>query len=706
MKLTPVLVSADVLREQVRNKAIKAFTDSFPLDLRGRKLEVKDIKVHEKDYSTEDQKTALLSEGSLTEAVKGTLVLRGADGAELSTHKNFTLAHLPWFTDRHTLIMGGNEYQVAGMVRRRPGVYTQRSGNGELKTTFNLSKGANFEVTFDPPTATFFLTYDSTNIPLYPLLRVFGATHASIASAWGDRVAAENLKNTGNKTEAAVSKLYQKLAYTSDFNAHLPYAEKLAVITKSLDSTRMDPHVTEITLGSAHDKVTNAALLAASRKLLHVHDGHEEVDDADSMAFKTYHSVDDFLAERIRLSAREYAMKVRGLMNGKTDLKGVLKPGPFTGPIKKFITSSALTAVPTGINPIELLDHSVKVTALGEGGIPSERAIPFETRLTHATHFGVLDPIRTPESGHAGVDIRATIAAHRDEEGNLYTPLRNARTNKIEFVRAGDTMKHVIAFPGQKLTGDVDVLHKGDVKKMDASKVDYQQIHVSHTYSPATTLIPGVQSVQGNRAIMGAKMQTQGLPLIHREAPLLQVKEPTGGTFEQLYGGMIVPVSTVKGTVKKIADGWIHIEPFHSVKKSDNRPIIFTKTLGPHTFNIEIAKNVRHLGDGQTKARGSSEDYGHLPGYVGPDGDALDFFVGNDPHGAIFSYEKQKRYDSPDWRTTDMKYVVGLNAADEAAFHKNCEEWNTDKVRFANLRRFKNWDDLQQHIDTRHKATP
>lgn len=1060
-EITPVLVDAAHLRERVRSRVISELTKSFPLDLRGRTLALSDVRVLEKDYSPAEQKRALMTDDSLTETVKGTLSLIDANGKTVDTQKNFTLTHLPWFSERHTIIMDGNEYQVANMLRRRPGVYTQRSANGELHTTFNLSKGANFNVTIDPAKAAFYMVYDSTNIPLYPVLRALGVSHANIAASLGESIANENMKLFGEKQELAVNKLYQKLAHESVFNAKASYAEKLAEIEKKLGATAMDPHVTNITLGVAHTKVTPEALLAAARKLLRVHDGHEQVDDSDSLAFKTFHSVDDFLGERIKLTTREWTPKARGALNGKNEIRGNLKPAPFSASMRKFITNSALTAVPTGINPIELIDHSVKVTALGEGGIPSERAIPFETRLTHPTHFGVLDPIRTPEclrgsaetltktgwkrwdqvtmkdllacringrlefhkplklhvgpysgplhgvkseklsylvtpnhrvycapldrvyprrgtpefsfytakdahnkprvfdtahdpyigsdkatfqlphihgyksnvgpinmedwasfigwflsegcvgsfrngraysthisqskdanpykcariealldrlpfkwsysgsdyvihhkqlaaylqpfgycydklipeemlnlsvqartnlletlllgdgrvhckratgktykqrvfcttseylardverlvislglpvrtrryqdnredryldtyevrilrdryrqavprkghyyteqysglvycatvpggllfvregdscghwtgnSGHAGVDIRATIAAHRDEEGNLYTPLMNTKTNEVEFIRAGDLGKHVVAFPHQELKGDVDVFHNGQVKKAPASTVTYQQIHDSHTYSPATSLIPMLRSIQGNRAIMGSKMQTQWLPLVHREVPLVQVAHPYGSSFEDFYGHMIVPLSPVNGTVEKIEDGYVYIRPhkekrsaeIHSVKKGENRPVVFTKMLGPHTFNIEIAKNVRHLGDGQAKAKGSSEDYGHLPGYVGPDGDALDFFVGNDPKGSIFSYEKQKRYDSPDWRTTDMKYVVGLNAADEAAFHKNCEEWNTDKVRFANLRRFKDWNDLQQHIDTHHKPS-
>ena len=115
-------------------------------------------------------------------------------------------------------------------------------------------------------------------------------------------------------------------------------------------------------------------------------------------------------------------------------------------------------------------------------------------------------------------------------------------------------------------------------------------------------------------------------------------------------------------------------------KEAEDRPVIEQKKLGPHTFNIEIKKGVGHKAEGQTKAKGSSEDYGHLPGYVGPDGDSLDFFVGNTPNGLIYSYEKQKKFDANGelslngkWKVTDMKYVVGHTPEEAEEFHRNTE---------------------------------
>lgn len=794
--LTPVLTDAPTLRARVHAKTIAALQSAFPLDLKGRTLELKDAHVRAADFSPERQKKALMEGASLEEVVKGTLVLRGADGKVVDEARDFTLVHLPYFTERHTLVAGGNEYQVANMLRRRPGVYTTRRENGELATTFNLSKGQNFSLALNPEKGAILATYGTTNLPVYAMLRALGTSHDEIAKHLGAGVADANAKLFDHRVPAVVDKLYAKLVHPLSQKPGATHDEKLAAVREKFAQTAMDAEVTKHTLGAAHASVTPAALLAASKKILDVHNGRAEVDDADSLAFKTFHSVDDFLAERLRLTAREWKNKARYALHGKDEIRKALRPAPFSDSVRKFITTSPLTAVPTGINPIELLDHAVKVTALGEGGIPSERAIPESARLTHPTHYGTLDPIRTPESGHAGVDLRATISAHRDEQGNLYTPVLDAKTGKKTYMRSGDLMHKVVAFPHQKLVGTVDAFVNGQVKKVPASEVQYQFPTEAYTLSPSTALIPMLHNIQGNRAIMGAKMQTQGLPLVHREAPLVQVKSHLGSrSFEDVFGHLVVPTAPVHGTVEKVQDGYIYIRPEATKKAGDgaiwanhaalntgevgraageladdpardahaatvrqrlrrlavkailgvvpphltrepeelpefehgemgdwyrhglapweharpaktaaDRPVIEKKPLGPFIFHIEIKKGTAHKAEGLAKARGSSEDYGHLPGYVGPDGDSLDFFVGNDPQGHIFSYEKQKRPDpkSP-WKTTDVKFVVGLNKADTDRFERNTNEWNSETVRFANRRTFKDWDHLRQHIDEHHK---
>src|SRR5690606_9139231 len=125
------------------------------------------------------------------------------------------------------------------------------------------------------------------------------------------------------------------------------------------------------------------ALLAASQKLVRVHKGEDEGDDRDSLEFKTVHTIDDFFKERLEKDAkRTIAPKLVWKMNNARgrDLKATIPNSVFTKSLTSFLTNSAIAAIPTQYNPVELIDHASKVTSLGEGGITSDRAIPFESR--------------------------------------------------------------------------------------------------------------------------------------------------------------------------------------------------------------------------------------------------------------------------------------------------------------------------------------
>lgn len=702
-KLTPVMTDAADIRERLYRKTVAELHKVFPLDLKGRTLELADVRVHDQEFSPDHQRKVMMDGGSLHVPVSGTLRLKDGNGKLIDEAKNFRLLHLPYLNERHTVLMDGNEYQIANMLRRKPGVYTERSENGDLSTFYNLSKGRNFSLLMHPEKGTLYMNYGTSNLPLYPILKAMGAPHTMIAHHLGEGVANENAAHYAHKEEAVVGKLWDKLSMPGMVRPETHEA-RVADVNKRLAAGMLgDGTVAERTLGHAHDKVTPLALLHGARRLIDTFNGKKDVDDADSLAFKTFHSVDDFIPERVRLTARTWAPKVRFAFQGKDVIRGTLKPAPFSDSVKKWITTSPLTAVPTGINPIELMDHAVKVTSLGEGGIPSERAIPYDARMTHASHYGSLDPIRTPESGHAGVDIRASIGALRDDHGNLYTQVRDVKTGKPVALKAGDLQSHVIAFPYQELKGMVDAMDHGETKKVPAARVKYQFIHEAHTLSPATALLPMLRNIQGNRAVMGSKMQTQALPLVHPEAPWVQVKShlPSGESFERVFGKMIVPTAPVSGVVTKIEDGWIHIQPHDKtahVKVAD-RPTVAKKKFGGKRFVIELKKGTKPFG------KVFLNDYGYLPGFTGPDGDSLDFWVGDDENGALAAVDTYEPNAKGKIELQDVKYMVGIPEADIPKQVAQIEQ--KPGVTTKNLRYFKDWAELDESIaeyESRSKA--
>lgn len=560
-ELTPLLVNPDERRELIRQKIIEGLEESFPIKSRNKTIEVKDLRFASKDYSSTDQKNAILKGDTLFESVKGTIRMKDEKGKILDETKNFTLARVPWFTPRHTLIVGGNEYSVSNMIRPKPGVYARKRANGILEANFNVVGGSNFNVSMDPEKGEPQLEYSTTKIPLYPVLRKAGMSHDTIAKVWGRQLADANHKRLWHNADKSVDKLYKKIIPEYHRKSGLSPDEKIKEVVTRYENATMDPEVNERTLGKAYSNVTPDSLLDASGKVLRIFKQTDDVDDRDNLDFKSFHSVDDFFKERIKLDAREVARKASIKMEANPELRQAIPAAPFTPGLLKFINSSQLASVPTQTNPIELIDSAVRVTSLGEGGIRSERAIPMEARHIHVTQLGALDPIRTPESFRAGVDVRAAMWAQRDKKGNIHVPVYDVKTRKPKFIRAGKLQTSVIAFPGQKISGTVDALVDGEVRRVASRKVDYQIPHVSALYGPTTNLVPFLESAQGNRAIMGSKMQTQAISLTEREAPFVQVKSKADKSFERVMAEVINPTAPMSGIVTKIDNDFIYIRP-------------------------------------------------------------------------------------------------------------------------------------------------
>lgn len=563
--LRPILEDSVTRREKIRQATIQGLGKAFPMKAGKWTIELSDARVEPREFSSRDQKMAILEGRTLSERVRGDLTVRDAGGAVTSHAPGFTLLHLPYFTPRHTFILDGTEYSVSNQLRTKPGVYVRRRGNEELEAAFNLSKGANFKVLMEPEKGLLYMQPGSTTarIALYPVLRALDVPHQDIAKNWGSQVAAIN-RDAFRSPEAHVGRLYEALIHPSKRSHATPEA-RASAIREYLDSTSMDPEVNKVTLGSPFDKASGPAMLAASNKILEVHRRAADVDDRDSLSFKTFHSVDDFIKERLQLDARAMRSKLGWKLEASRGaIKDALPAAPLTRAVTGFLTTSSLSAVPMQINPMELVDEASRVTLLGEGAISSERAIPIEARDVHPTHLGIIDPTRVPESFKVGVDLRLGIGARRDDHGNLYAPVKNVKTGKDEYLKASDMAKSVVAFPDGNLRAGslVSAMRDGVVQRVPASEVTHQIRHMSDVYGATTNLLPLLNGMQGNRALMASKHQGQALPLVHREAPLVQVKSWNPGTsVEREMVRLIVPTAPIAGRVEKIDADYIHLAP-------------------------------------------------------------------------------------------------------------------------------------------------
>lgn len=561
----PVIETAASGRDTIRRKAEAGLTEIFPIKGRQKTLTVENVKTRPAVYSMQDQKTALLHGRSLSEPVVGDLVLKdNTTGEELDRKKGHVLAHVPYFTERHTFILGGNEYELPHQVRLDAGVYTRERGNGELETSFNLSKGRNFRLTMAPETGKLRMELGSSVLPLRPVLEHLGVTPDQLRKAWGEELYGQN-GASDNATASTLHKLVDKLRYPGE---HVPedVSQLRAWVRERLDKTRMNPRVAQTTLGTAHDRASPQAILDASKKLLRAHRGDAlAFDDRDSLEFKHLMRAEDFFHERLLKDAkRTIAPKIGWKLDraaAGAKLKDIVPSSTFTKSLNTFLTNSAIAAIPTQYNAVEILDHAAKVTALGEGGIGSERAVSMESRGVHGSSIGILDPVRTPESSHSGVDVRAALGAHKDEHGHLYGTFID-KHGKAVLVPASIIARSTIGHVNEHADGGpvVDALRGADNVRVARREVDYWVPNAASMYSPATNLVPFINGIQGNRAIMGAKFQTQALPLTEKEAPLVRPAAMDGKTaMTELLGAFVDPTTPVSGTVTKIDPHYVYI---------------------------------------------------------------------------------------------------------------------------------------------------
>lgn len=647
--LRPVVINAREKRDLLREKTVEGLKSLFPLVGKTHELHLVSAAVRPAAYSSNDQKRALLEGRTLVEPVVGRLVLKDKAGNVVDTKDKHVLAHLPYFTERHTMIVGGNEYEVPNQLRLKPGVYTRERGNGEYEAAFNLSKGENFRLSMDPETGKMNAEFSTTTVPLYPLLRSLGVQDASVRKHWGADLLHVNKEASGKKEEAVLTKLVGRFRKPKEANP-TTLEGKREFVAKYFDGTRMSPQVTERTLGQGFDRVTPDALLRASQKLLEVHRGEAEEDDRDSLEFKTIHSVEDFFKERLEKDAK-YSVnnKLVHKMNQAKDKRiGAFMPNAaYTRPLTSFLTTSAISAIPTQYNPVELIDHASKVTSLGEGGITGDRAIPFEARKVHSTHLGVLDVVRTPESGHAGIDLRAAIGAHRDAAGELYAYMKDAKTGKMGPVPITLLAKSTVAFAGQEKAKTVDVLQGAHVRAVTPSKVDFHLVDHTHQYSPATNLVPFLNGMQGNRAIMGSKFMSQALPLVERDVPFVQAQAPRAGfSMEQELARLTVPTARVHGTIEKIDDDYIYVRERHVKAAAED--------AGDTGYGADLT--------GQPRAKRTIRD--RLVRLAARRGEPLESFVDGPSKDEVAAYKALLTEEGID--ESDVESFFGKAASDES----------------------------------------
>lgn len=542
------------LRTGIYDSVFKAVSEFEPVGNATHTVKLVNPKwVDPPDLTPKDRKRAILRNESLGRRLQAEWhLIDNASGQKVAARRS-VVATVPKLTDGGTFVQDGIEYTLANQFRLLPGVYTRRKSTGETESHVNVlpGQGVSHRHTLDPVKSVFKIEVGQSSVPLLPVLRAMGATDDQLREAWGDKLLAAN---QAHDTPEAVTKLYDRLLNAAERKAE---PDKAKAVAAAILKMRLDPSVTARTLGRPHETLGVDAVLDSTKRLLSVYRGEADPDDRDAMPYQKLMAPDDLMAERVRAGRST----VRKLLWKATNKKSLapFPTGLFDGHIKGLLQGSGLATAAEEVNPLEMLGQMTRVTRLGEGGISGgSDAIPEESRDVHSSQLGYVDPVLTPESGRAGVDLKLAGAARRGKDGRLYTPVRDLRTGQVDYRSPLDLADEPVAFPGEMRGDDpvVTVVHKGRIDRLPRDQVRYEVPHMEKAFNPLANLVPGKSAIKGQRAIMGARMMTQAMALKGAETPLVGAADPdTGDAYEKVYGHHVGAVRAEQpGRVVAVAD--------------------------------------------------------------------------------------------------------------------------------------------------------
>ena len=354
--------------------------------------------------------------------------------------------------------------------------------------------------------------------------------------------------------------------------------------------------------------------------------GVGNTDDIDHLGNRRLRSVGELLQNQFRIGLSRMERVVRERMTiqdiNVATPQALINIRPVVASLKEFFGSSQLSQFMDQTNPLAELTHKRRMSALGPGGLSRDRA-GFDVRDVHNSHYGRMCPIETPEGPNIGLITSLTTYARINEYGFIEVPYRkidkktNRVTGEIHYLTADEEYECVIAQSNELLDEEGNfkntrVIARGKLGIIDIfpiTEVDYMDVSPKQLVSVGTSMIPFLENDDANRALMGANMQRQAVPLIKAEAPIIG----TGIEYRAAKDSGVVKIALNDGIVEKVSSSEILVR-----KDSDNnidryRLIKFKRSNQGTTINQRpIVKKGEKVKKGEVIADGPSTDLGEI----------------------------------------------------------------------------------------------
>ncbi|MDX2358187.1 DNA-directed RNA polymerase subunit beta [Dietzia sp. PP-33] len=507
------------------------------------------------------------------------------------------MGDFPMMTDKGTFIINGTERVVVSQLVRSPGVYFDRNRDKSTERDVHSvkvipSRGAWLEFDVDKRDTVGVRIDRKRRQSVTVLLKALGWTTTEIKERYGfSEIMMSTLeKDTVEDTDQALLEIYRKLRPGEPPTRESAEAllENLFFKEKRYDLARVGRYKVNRKLGlpdpegDSTTTLTREDIAATIEYLVRLHAGENsmqveggrevpvDVDDIDHFGNRRLRTVGELIQNQVRVGLSRMERVVRERMTTQDSEaitpQSLINIRPITAALKEFFGTSQMSQFMDQNNPLSGLTHKRRLSALGPGGLSRERA-GLEVRDVHASHYGRMCPIETPEGPNIGLIGSLSVYARVNPFGFIETPYRRvidgAVTDQVDYLTADEEDRHVVAQANSEVDADgkfvedrVLVRKKhGDVEVVAGTDVDYMDVSPRQMVSVATAMIPFLEHDDANRALMGANMQRQSVPLVRSEAPLVG----TGMELRAAVDAGDVVVNTSAGMVEEVSADFITV---------------------------------------------------------------------------------------------------------------------------------------------------
>ncbi|WP_084497024.1 DNA-directed RNA polymerase subunit beta, partial [Nocardia amamiensis] len=516
------------------------------------------------------------------------------------------MGDFPMMTDKGTFIINGTERVVVSQLVRSPGVYFDHSvDKGTEKDLHSVrvipSRGAWLEFDVDKRDTVGVRIDRKRRQPVTVLLKALGWTTEEIVERFGfSEIMMSTLEkdNTAGQDEALLD-IYRKLRpgepptkeSAQTLLENLFFKEKrydLARVGRYKINKKLGIHVGEQVVGSVLTKedivntIEYLVRLHAGDKAMTAPGGAEvpvEVDDIDHFGNRRLRTVGELIQNQIRVGLSRMERVVRERMTTQ-DVEAItpqtlINIRPVVAAIKEFFGTSQLSQFMDQNNPLSGLTHKRRLSALGPGGLSRERA-GLEVRDVHPSHYGRMCPIETPEGPNIGLIGSLSVYARVNPFGFIETPYRKVVegrvTDEVVYLTADEEDRHVRAQANSPVGADGRFLEervlcrRGNEENelVAPTEIDFMDVSPRQMVSVATAMIPFLEHDDANRALMGANMQRQAVPLIRSEAPIVG----TGMELRAAVDAGDVVVNDKPGVVEEVSADYVTVMADDGTRKS------------------------------------------------------------------------------------------------------------------------------------------